>query len=81
MGKPLYYDRADHTWLKDPMNRSTDEEREAWFRLSIEGWARAYGEEEPEYPIELIREPNPERLSHRKTLSLDHPEKSQRRSL
>ncbi len=37
-----------------------DEEREAWFRLSSEGLARAYGEEEPEYPIELIKEPNPD---------------------
>ena len=37
-----------------------DEEREAWFRLSSEGLARAYGEEEPEYPIDLIKEPNPD---------------------
>ncbi len=37
-----------------------DEEHEAWLRLSSEGLARAYGEEEPEYPIELIREPNPD---------------------
>ncbi len=37
-----------------------DEEREAWFRLSSEGLARAYGEEEPRYPIELIKEPNPD---------------------
>ena len=86
-----------------------DEERKAWFRLASEGLARAYGEEEPEYPIKLIREPNPgyidkarlfgavasnksngvnrkniagtaravvgyvKRVSHRKTLSLDHP--------
>ncbi len=37
-----------------------DEEHKAWLRLSSEGLARAYGEEDPEYPIELIREPNPD---------------------
>ena len=37
-----------------------DEEHGAWFRLSSEGLARAHGEEEPEYPIELIKEPNPD---------------------
>ena len=37
-----------------------DEEHEAWLRLSSEGLARAYGEEEPEYPTELIKEPNPD---------------------
>ena len=37
-----------------------DEEREAWLRLSSEGLARAYGEDEPDYPAELIKEPNPD---------------------
>ncbi len=37
-----------------------DEEREAWFRLSSQGLATAYSEEEPEYPIDLIKEPNPD---------------------
>ncbi len=91
---PAHFDgeriRLDDPYELEPDNKilvtvlpkeQEDEEHEAWFRLSSEGLARAYGEEEADYPTELIREPNLERLSHRKPLSLDHPEKNQRRSL
>ena len=37
-----------------------DEEREAWLRLANSGLADAYGENEPEYSLDLIKEPNPE---------------------
>jgi hypothetical protein len=40
--------------------KSGNGERADWTRLSLESLARAYGEEEPEYPLDLIKEPNPE---------------------
>jgi hypothetical protein len=37
-----------------------DEEREAWLSLSRRSLENAYGENEPEYSLDLIKEPNPE---------------------
>ena len=37
-----------------------DREREEWARLSASGLERAYGEDEPEYSLELVKRPNPE---------------------
>ncbi|HMG76788.1 MAG TPA: hypothetical protein VK582_25160 [Pyrinomonadaceae bacterium] len=31
-----------------------------WTRLSLESLARGYGDDEPEYPLDLIKESNPE---------------------
>jgi len=39
--------------------KSSDEEREDWTRLSLESMARAYGDDEPEYSLDLIKEANP----------------------
>jgi hypothetical protein len=36
-----------------------DNEREAWLNLSIQGLEGAYGEDEPEYSTDLIKEVNP----------------------
>lgn len=35
-------------------------ERETWFNFSTQGLAAAYGDDEPEYPLTLIKESNPE---------------------
>jgi hypothetical protein len=40
--------------------KSSDEEREEWARLALESLARAYGDDEPEYSLDLIKEANPE---------------------
>jgi hypothetical protein len=40
--------------------RILDEEREDWARLALESLERAYGDDEPEYPLESIKEANPE---------------------
>lgn len=40
--------------------KSEDGERSDWMRLSLESLARAYGDDEPEYSLDLIKEPNPE---------------------
>jgi len=37
-----------------------DEEREDWLLLSSRELANAYGDEEVEYPAELVKEPNPD---------------------
>jgi hypothetical protein len=36
------------------------DEREAWFKFAAEQFQAAYGESEPEYSLDMIREPNPE---------------------
>jgi hypothetical protein len=40
--------------------KSENGERSDWTRLSLESLARAYSEDEPEYPLDLIKELNPE---------------------
>ena len=36
-----------------------DDEREAWLRLAEKRLQDAYGEDEPEYSLDMIKEPNP----------------------
>ena len=36
-----------------------DAEQYAWLRLSAQGLDTAYGENEPDYPLTAIKEPNP----------------------
>ncbi len=36
-----------------------DAERLAWLRLSLDGLSAAYGEDEPDYPLTAVKEPNP----------------------
>jgi hypothetical protein len=35
--------------------KSSDAERENWTRLSLESLERAYGDDEPEYSLDLIK--------------------------
>lgn len=46
---------GDRYWLT-VMSRLEDED---WTRLSMESLARAYGDDEPEYSLDLIKEANP----------------------
>jgi hypothetical protein len=39
-------------------NQPADDGHEEWWRLSVSGLASAYGEDEPEYSSNLIKEPN-----------------------
>jgi hypothetical protein len=48
---------------------SENEERSEWARFSLENLARAYEDCEPEYPLNLIREPNPEYKGSRRQRS------------
>ena len=40
--------------------KPTGEEHDNWATLSLESLARAYGDDEPEYALDLIKEANPE---------------------
>lgn len=42
------------------INKSLNEEREDWARVSLESLARAYSDDEPDYSLDLIKEANPE---------------------
>ena len=39
---------------------SSDEERAEWAQLALENLERAYGDGEPEYSLDLVKEANPE---------------------
>lgn len=41
-------------------NQQPDEEHEDWLLLSARGLENAYGEDEVEYSLNLVEEPNPE---------------------
>lgn len=43
-----------------PAGSPPDSEREDWLLLAQQSLERAYGDDEPEYSPNLIREPNPE---------------------
>ena len=34
-------------------------EQKAWLELSAQGLSAAYGDDEPDYPLTLVKEPNP----------------------
>jgi hypothetical protein len=38
---------------------SEDEFRRGWYGLAAESLAGAYGADEPEYTLDMLREPNP----------------------
>jgi hypothetical protein len=40
-------------------NEPDTEERESWLRLRLESLARAYGDDEPEYLLDDLKEVNP----------------------
>lgn len=37
-----------------------EEEREEWTQVSLSGLTRAYGNSEPEYSLDMVKEPNPD---------------------
>ena len=40
-------------------SRMSDNEREEWLNLSVQGLEDGYGEDEPEYSTDLIKKANP----------------------
>jgi hypothetical protein len=49
----------DGEWFHFDVTDDILDEREAWFRFAAEQFQAAYGEDEPEYTLDMIREPNP----------------------
>jgi len=43
-----------------PSSVNGDDEREDWMQMAEESLARAYSDDEPEYTLDMIKEPNPE---------------------
>ena len=37
-----------------------ESERQAWYALSAQSLAAAYGDDEPDYSVRLVKEPNPD---------------------
>jgi len=62
---------GEHILLDDPVEllpntrllvtviREAEVEQDAWWQFSCIGLSGAYGENEPEYPLTAIKEPNP----------------------
>ncbi len=53
------YELAPNTKLIVSVIEMQNEEREDWTRFSLANLERAYGEDEPEYSLDLIKEANP----------------------
>ena len=53
------YELLPNTHLLVTVIHVPNAEQKAWLKLSAEGLSAAYGEEEPDYPLALIKEPNP----------------------
>ena len=53
------FELQPNTKLLITVIQSSEAEQEAWLKLSAQGLAAAYSDEEPEYLLTLIKERNP----------------------
>lgn len=53
------YTLTPNTKLIVSVIQTVNDEREDWMRFSLENLERAYGDDEPEYSLDLIKEANP----------------------
>ncbi len=53
------YPLEPNTPLTVTVLSADNQEREEWYRLSEQGLAAAYGDDEPEYTWDIIKERNP----------------------
>ena len=53
------YDLRPNTNLLITVLSKPDAEKKAWLRLSAQRLAATYGDSEPDYSLNLIKEPNP----------------------
>jgi hypothetical protein len=54
------YQLEPNTRLMVTVIFESDVETEEWGRLALQNLERAYGPDEPDYPLDLIKEANPE---------------------
>jgi len=60
LDEPCDLEPNAHLLVTILQDQKIDEEREAWLLLSSKELERAYGEDEVEYSLDLIKDPNPE---------------------
>lgn len=56
---PLPKDARLLVTLVSPVASEDDGFRENWHRFALQNLERAYGPDEPEYTLDMIKEPNP----------------------
>lgn len=54
------YDLQPNTSLLVTIVQTAQADRHDWLSLSTQGLSNAYGEDEPNYSLNMIKEPNPE---------------------
>ena len=57
---PIHAQQGDFLVLSLTSHREVDPYRASWIALSARGLAEAYGEDEPDYSVRHVREPNTE---------------------
>jgi len=57
--RPIQFPPGSHVII-EIVPVEEDEERRAWYRISAQGLETAFGENEPEYSLDLIKIPNQE---------------------
>nr|VFK51687.1 MAG: hypothetical protein BECKTC1821D_GA0114238_11376 [Candidatus Kentron sp. TC] len=60
LSAPLGLSPGSNVVVSIPEPSAGDSERESWLNSSLAGLSAAYGESEPEYGSDLIRDINPE---------------------
>lgn len=53
------YELRPNTHLLVMVIHTPDAEQAAWLKLSAQGLSAAYGDDDPDYPLTLVKEPNP----------------------
>nr|VFJ72140.1 MAG: hypothetical protein BECKFW1821C_GA0114237_103215 [Candidatus Kentron sp. FW] len=59
LSTPLGLSPGSNVVVSIPEPSGDDPDRESWPNVSLTGLSAAYGESEPEYGPDLVREPNP----------------------
>ena len=60
VGLPSLFTEGQHVQLLVIHPEAAEEERESWMRFSLKSLASAYGDDEPEYGLDSLREVNPD---------------------
>ena len=60
LDEPHQLKQSDRLFVVVLQNESNDEDRSDWTKLSLQALEKAYGENEPDYPLNTIKESNPD---------------------
>jgi hypothetical protein len=60
LSKPIQVSRGQTVLVSLLEGDKDSAEDQDWLKMGTEGLQAAYGDSEPEYTIEMVREPNPE---------------------